>query len=86
MAQAPDVGSLWHFPKWTNIKWTGPWRIVRIGTPLPESEIAGDAVILERIDGPPESWWDDALTDVALDRWPSGWEPWPTVPDHPPMA
>ena len=86
-ATAPDIGSFWHYPKWTAKNWQGPWRVVRVGAPIDQaSEIAGEAVVLERVDGPPEAWWGDALIDRALDRWPGGWEPWPVVPDFPPSG
>lgn len=84
----PEIGSLWHFPPWTNAAWSGPWRVVEIREAREnESEYVGTHVFLERVDGKPERW-SDALHAVpltdAIVPWPHGWEPWPSVPDFPP--
>ena len=84
LVEAPALDSEWHYPAWTNGRWSGPWRVVRVGEPSPESECIGTVVALERIDGPPEDW-ASGPNEVELSRWPAGWEPWaPEIPDFPP--
>lgn len=88
MVEAPALESEWHYPAWTNGRWSGPWRVVRIGEPTPEAECVGTVVELERVDGAPESWASSPHgggIQVELTRWPAQWEPWaPEIPDYPP--
>jgi len=81
--EAPAVGSLWHFPPWTNESWAGPWVVVGIanhyGKPAgahPQSEWNLPVVLLVRVDGMPESRSIEDADEVELARWPASWEPW----------
>lgn len=86
MKGAPDVGSLWHYPPWTNPSWSGPWRVIGVGR-RKTHEWAERVVFLERVDGPPESWQTEPY-EASFEHadWPGLWEPWPSVPDFPPSS
>lgn len=71
--ELPELGSLWEYPPWTNEKWMGPWKVVRVGPAGPDSEVGGTCVFLERVDGPPESWSTEPK-EVPIDLgWPGQW-------------
>lgn len=89
MVEVPTPDSLWFFPQWTNPKWSGPWRVLKIAHHYgpngahPDSECMLPVVLMERVEGPPER--GSSVHEVELSRWPAGWEEWPEVPDAPPF-